>query len=357
MRCLRLSHAVLSVLLWCAASFAFTGTCFVAYDEAALDLQRSRVREALLELRRSIQTELDKGEGLARLKNAAAGLSGYKAADSEVSAVSVFDFPTGKVLYGTDSSKIGEGVPVEWYEKCRVTDEIFIQKEQGKKAVGVSLMNSFGEKSGCAVVEYDASAYEKGRESMMASALRSALSFSAAGVLFFGFLYVLFFLKRRTRFSFFNKPLYRRLAFGIVLLVAVAVLPSAVSSVFSSFETVLKEAIANKAGVIAGIVRTQVSKAVAGGVPFKSMQAVEPYLDGIRRRHPEILFILLTDKSGRVLYESGSAVEAFESDAATGKVFLRKGFYNAAEPVSTDGKTEGWVQIGVRERFVREKIF
>lgn len=357
MRYLRLSHAVLAVFLWCAASFAFTGTCFVAYDEAAAELHRSRVREELSELRRTFQTELDKGESLARLKNAAAVLSGYKTADSDVSAVSVFDFPTGKTLFGTRSSRVGGSVPVEWYEKCRVTDDIFVHGEKDGKVAGTPIVNSFGEKSGCAVVEYKTDSYETGREAMMAAAFRSASSFSAVGVLFFGLLALLFFFKRQPRFSFLNRPLYRRSAFGILLLFALLATPAAVTSVFSSFEAVLKGAIANKAGVVAEIVRARVSKAAESGLPFKSLQSVEPYLDGIRRQHPEISFILLTDKSGRVLYESGSAVQAFESDATTGKVSLRDGFYNAAEPVVAGGKTEGWVQIGVRERFVREKIF
>ena len=92
-------------------------------------------------------------------------------------------------------------------------------------------------------------------------------------------------------------------------------------------------------------------------MPFKSLHFVETYLDTVRQENPEILFILLTDKSGRVLYESGSAVQAFESDASTGKVSLREGFLNTAEPVRFGAKTEGWVQIGVMERFVRDKIF
>ena len=58
-----------------------------------------------------------------------------------------------------------------------------------------------------------------------------------------------------------------------------------------------------------------------------------------------------------MLYEAGSAAEAFEADPHTGKISLREGYYNAAEPVNDGRSAIGWVQIGVNERFVREKIF
>lgn len=68
------------------------------------------------------------------------------------------------------------------------------------------------------------------------------------------------------------------------------------------------------------------------------------------------MFVLITDKTGRVLYESGTASEAFRADPHTGRISLKEGYYNAAEPVNDGNAVIGWVQIGVNERFVREKV-
>ena len=124
-----------------------------------------------------------------------------------------------------------------------------------------------------------------------------------------------------------------------------------------SFEADLRQEIAVKSGLIASRIARQLENTVRSGVPFDSVTALEAYMEQIRQENKEILFVLVTDKTGRVLYEAGSASKAFEADGRTGKISLKKGYYNAAEPVNGTNATIGWVQIGVNERFVREKIF
>ena len=348
----RLSHILPAIVLWCAAAFAFSRVCFISYDGTAAELQMSGVKEALGDLKRVLQAGLDRGEGLPHLKNAAAQTASYKTAAPEMIAMSVFDYPTGKVLFG---ERAGGEVPVEWYEKCRLAESYFIHEEKSGKAVGTPVINAFGETAGCAVAEYKTRIYENGRKSMVSSAVKGGAALAFAGIFATGILYVLAVFRKKVKF--FRKPMRLTGVFAGIVLISCSAFPFLISSVFSSFEDILKDGIAYKTGTLARMVRNQVVTAVENGIPFQSLRAVEPYLDSIRQKHPEIVFILLTDKSGRVLYESGSAVQAFESDAATGRVALRKGYFNAAEPVSVRGKTEGWVQIGVNERFVREKIY
>lgn len=357
MRYLRFSHAVLAVFLWCAAAFAFTGICFSAYDKAAVSLRETRSRMTLSELRRILQTKMDKGESLPRLKESVGIFSQYKAMDDDILSVSVFDFPTGKILFGTDASRAGDAVYARWYERCNLSDDMFFDKESEQEALGAPIVNAFGEKTGCVVIEYKNQTYEDGRKKMMQAAFRRTGWLCFGGVLFCGVIYFFAALVRTRRFSFTDKTLSRRLFFVFLFLIVAAALPTAAVSTYGAFEKVLKDDITAKAKVVAGIVGFRITAAIDNGMPFKSLQSVEPYLDEIRRQNPEILFILVTDKSGRVLYEAGSAVQAFESDSSTGKVSLREGFLNTAEPVRSGSKTGGWVQIGVMERFVRDQVF
>ncbi len=357
MRHLRFSHAVLGVFLWCAAAFAFTGICFSAYDKAAVSLRESRIRALLSEVRKTLQIKMDKGEGLSALKGGAEILVPYQATDGDILSISVFDFSTGKILFGTDAARTGNTVYARWYEKCGPADDMFVDKEESGDAYGVPIVNAFGEKAGCAVIEYKAEEYEDVRQRMMETAVGRAGAFCIGGVLFVLIFYILHILPSYRKLSFMNKATYRKSAFVLLFICAAAAIPIAGNSTFRAFEDVLKSEISSKTKVIAGIISSRVSLAIKNGMPFKSLHFVETYLDTVRQENPEILFILLTDKSGRVLYESGSAVQAFESDASTGKVSLREGFLNTAEPVRFGAKTEGWVQIGVMERFVRDKIF
>ena len=130
-----------------------------------------------------------------------------------------------------------------------------------------------------------------------------------------------------------------------------------VSAMFVSFEVDLRQEIAVKSRLVAVRIARRLENTVQSGVPFDSVTALETYMDQIRQENKEILFVLVTDKTGRVLYEAGSASKAFEADARTGKISLKEGYYNAAEPINGSKAAIGWVQIGVNERFVREKIF
>ena len=129
------------------------------------------------------------------------------------------------------------------------------------------------------------------------------------------------------------------------------------TAMFRAFESDLGQEIASKSRMIAGRIAKRLGLAVQSGIPFDSVTALETYMDQIRQKNKEILFVLVTDKTGRVLYESGSASEAFEADPRTGKVSLKEGYFNAAEPVNASQAAIGWVQIGVNERFLREKVF
>lgn len=355
MRSMHLSHAMLASLLWCTAVFVFVGMNFMRFEEASRRLQDSRIETALGDLQKVFQLEMDKGSSLPQLKKVETRFSRYMSEDPNVLSVLVFGARSGRILFSTVHAQAGLDVPAPWVEKCKVPGTVFVETANGRETVGMPIFNAFGENAGCVVSEYKTEAYRGVREKMIKTAFNAAVRLALVGIMgsfllyFFGLFAGAEFMPKRR--------LWRNMILGGAMAVLVISVPVNFSAMFSSFESDLKQNIAAKAQVITRIVQGQIERAVDSGVPFKAVNGMEAYLEQIRRKNPEILFILVTDKSGRVLYEAGSASEAFDADPRTGKISLRKGYYNAAQPVNAQETPVGWVQIGVNERFVREKIF
>lgn len=355
MRSLSLTHVLLSALLWCAAVMAFVGMNFTAFETASRDLQDSRLEMALMDLQRVFQGEMDKGSQLPHLKRVEASFSHYMAGDDDVLSVLVFDARSGRILFSTVGTQIGINVPYEWREKCRTLGSVFIEKTPKKETTGIPLFNTFNENEGCLVAEHKTMATQITHDQMRKTAFSATIRLSLFGIFACAVIYIFIHFKEASFMP--KRSLYKAMVLLLCLLFIGIAVPRTVSSMLLSFEEDLKPNVAAKAQVITRIVQHQIEKAVNSGIPYSSMNGVEAYLERIRNKNPEVLFILLTDKTGRVLYEAGSAARAFDSDPRTGKISLRPGYYNVAEPVNLQDVSVGWVQIGVNERFVREKVF
>lgn len=356
MRYMHFTHAVLASLLWAAVVFAFVGMSFMTFDQAMKGLQESRVRLTLSALKQALQTDMDRGNApLALNPKTEALFFHYTDEDPDLLSVFVFDRESGRILFSTSAERAGMKVPEKLAALCRSAENFVDEAEKERVRTALPLINAFNEKTGCVAAEYETYSYENGRHRMMRIALRSGLLLTLIGTAVCLLLY--FARPFLATFPLIRRPVYRHLILWGSLILLLCAVPASVSGMFSSFETVLRKNIALKTQVIARRVQTQVERAVQKGIPFKSLKSAEVWLEGIRQKNPEVMFILLTDKSGRVLYEAGSAAEAFRSDPRTGKVSLRRGYYNAAEPIGMGKANVGWVQIGVKERFVREKIY
>lgn len=354
MRSQHLTHAVLASLLWCAAVFAFVGMNFMKYESASRALRDSRIETALTELQRTMQIEMDKGFSLAGIEKAEDRLLRYASENGDVLSVFVFSAGTGKILFSTVAAQIGMSAPDSWREKCGRPGTVFVETEKGKETVGLPVLNAFLENEGCLAAEYKTEANEAVREKMIATAFRFAVRLALTGVAVC-FL-ICFFPAFCPRISG-GRKIRSAAVFVLCAGALILMLRLNFSDMFEAFERDLRQETAAKTQTIARQVKNLIERVVQGGIPFKSINGLESYLDQIRQKNKEILFILVTDKTGRVLYESGAAAKAFDADPRTGRISLREGYYNAAESVNDAETAAGWVQIGVNERFAREKIF
>lgn len=324
------------------------------YEAASRSLRDSRIETALTELQRALQTEMDKGVPLTGIKKTEGFLFHYAAENEDVLSVMVFDRKSGKILFSTVAAQAGMNVPFVWREKCAQPGTLFVETQEQKETVGLPVLNSFLENEGCLVAEYKTEAVKSVREKMISSAFYFALRLAFIGV---AGCFLLYFFNFVSALVFKEKKVRSKVTFVFCLFVLCAALYINFSAMCQAFETNLEPQIRLKTQTIAGQVKNMIELAVKSGVPFKSVNAMEAYLDQVRQKNKEIMFILVTDKTGRVLYESGTAAQAFDTDMRTGKISLRDGYYNAAESVNDADNAVGWVQIGVNERFVREKIF
>lgn len=353
MRSQHLTHAVLASFLWCAAVFAFVGMNFMKFESASRALRDSRIETALTELQRTMQIEMDKGASLPGIEKAEDYLFRYASENDDVLSVMVFE-GSGKILFSTVAAQVGMSVPTVWREKCSRPGTVFVETEQDKETVGLPVLNAFLESEGCLAAEYKTGTNEIVREKMIATVFHFAVRLALIGV---AACFLICFSGMLRTFVFGGKKVRSAVVLILCAGVLFLMLQLNFSAMFKAFEQDLRQETAAKTQTIARQVKNLIERVVQSGMPFKSISGLESYLDQIRQKNKEILFILVTDKTGRVLYESGAAAEAFDADPRTGKISLREGYYNAAEPVNDVESAAGWVQIGVNERFVREKIF
>lgn len=346
MRNMSLSGVVLIGFVWGVLMFAAVGHVFSKYDAAEATLRSSRIRTALTDLRAEIQAATDAGATLPETEAIRPALDGYAGASPDIVAFSVFDAATGKVLFGSKNAVAGQSVSPDLREKCQTAGRFFFSEVKGGEIVGVPLTNALEEKKGCLSVEYKTD--ESVRERMIRDAFHTWIRLTLIGL---ACLTALYFKSRLPQGG-------RRFGLtGVAVVLLLSLVLPCVNGMCAAFEQSLKQPVALKAKTVARVIGGVVQKAVKSGVPFAEQAGMDSYLEQIRKNNPEVMFILLTDKSGRVLFENGSTQGAFEADARTGAITLKKGYFNAAEPVVVNAVPAGWVQIGINERFVREEIF
>ena len=353
MRNVSLIHTVLAALLCCAVVFVFAGVNFMKYESAARSLRDSRINAGIVSLHKTIQLEMDKGYPLSELKQLEKELVLYAKDEPDLISVAVFDTKSGKKMFDTDSSQKGKSVPETWRKKCNSPDSVFTEREEKKEFFGIPLFNAIAENTGCLVGEYSVDEIASVREKMIKTAFSKA--FRLAGISVAACFLVYFYgLLISTILT--NKKIQTAAVLMLFQVMLGVAFYFNFKETFSLFENDLEQEIAVKTRFIAKMLGKQISRTLQTGVPFDAIPAPEVYMDQLRQDNKEILFVLVTDKTGRVLYESGKAAEAFETDPHTGKISLKYGYYNAAEPINNDKNAIGWVQIGVNERFMREKI-
>jgi predicted MFS family arabinose efflux permease len=146
-----------------------------------------------------------------------------------------------------------------------------------------------------------------------------------------------------------------------VLLLASAVLSLQVLRDFEAGFAPLMSAADREVGV--SILRT-FEKALSAGIPFEALEGVVPYLDTVRRDHPKLVYLWITDPSGVQRY--ASTAPAFP-DADRVQQQLRAWgdaprstvigpYLHTVLPVEFSGRRVGWLHLGQRNDLAQQKL-
>lgn len=342
--CIKLSHVLFASLFWCIGVFLFVGNSFGSYEQLYNRLSRTRREATLTHIKQIVQSDIDKGASLPRIQSVDVLLSRFALGDEGILSVFVFGQTSGKILFSSLASQAGIRVPAEWLVSCAQADTFFSKEFTGKKMLSLPVLDSMNAVAGCVSMEYKTLTYDEIHSLMVAKSIQTGVRLSLSGIVFLFACYaaLILFFKVQGRWRFWGT---------VGMTVAVLVCFGGTGYYFMHANDGFREAVSPeltlKSETLAKILQSQVEKALQAGVPLKSLVQADSFLDSVRLKNKEIAFILITDETGRVLYESGEASKAFATDKKTGRVRLRDEFLNSAQPLRTVKGTLGWVQIGV----------
>jgi len=98
----------------------------------------------------------------------------------------------------------------------------------------------------------------------------------------------------------------RRLFLTTLLSTLLAAIISAVYTL-TEFNIALKPRLLQKAEAVAEVVREDIELAVRVGVPFDAIRGMDLYLEETAAKYPELVYVLVTDRDGELLYRGGAA--------------------------------------------------
>lgn len=178
----------------------------------------------------------------------------------------------------------------------------------------------------------------------------------------------------------------RRLFLTTLLSTLLAAIISTVYTL-TEFNIALKPRLLQKAEAVAEVVREDIELALSVGIPFDRIKGMDLYLEETAAQYPELVYLLVTDEAGRVLYRGGNAATASaisDEPAAPSlrpELALQAGFFsrllvggqellrllplgdgaeNQAENLSLaltgDGHRYGAVQVGLDTDYIRTQL-
>jgi hypothetical protein len=117
-------------------------------QETTTRLRTERMAYALFELRRVVEGNLAFGLPLEVTDNLAPIMKSSLDRDLAVLSIDLFD-RHGRLLLSTDRFGIGESVPAEWMKAQQVDEDgLWRLTERGAGVIGISVINSFGQRVG-----------------------------------------------------------------------------------------------------------------------------------------------------------------------------------------------------------------
>ncbi|MBC7951881.1 MAG: MFS transporter [Rhodospirillaceae bacterium] len=151
------------------------------------------------------------------------------------------------------------------------------------------------------------------------------------------------------------------------LAVLVLVTPMTLISLraMGEFELGMNPEMDKKAAAIGRDVAAQVDRAVGYGIPVHKLVGVEEFFDPVLAANPEIRYLAITDKLGRVLFLRGAHKAVLEPhyqaadldmDSVEGTKSSIDNYLDLALPVAPKGSLIGHVHVGFDQNYVATKL-
>jgi len=161
-----------------------------------------------------------------------------------------------------------------------------------------------------------------------------------------------------------TRPLFIRL---LVLVMLVLVPPVAWISyqAMGEFTRGLVPEMDKKAEAIGRDLELSIERAVGYGIPLDQLQGVDQFFAPVLAANPELRYLSITDRTGKVLFTEGAERGAldlvyggvdFGTDSEQPRKFALGGFIDLVQPLSVKGNRIGHIHVGMDQDYVRGRL-
>lgn len=148
----RIAASLIVILIFAIGLTAVLNYYKVA--ESFSELARSRYSFLVLDMRDTLETAMNLGLPIRDLDNVPDLLAQQATLNSDILSIEIFD-PDGTVMFGTDSSFIGDLVADEWLAAWQRSDDpVWTAPDDLGDTVGIPLHNSLGQVEGILALRY-----------------------------------------------------------------------------------------------------------------------------------------------------------------------------------------------------------
>ncbi len=161
-----------------------------------------------------------------------------------------------------------------------------------------------------------------------------------------------------------TRPLFIRLLLLVVLVLVPPVAWIAYQAM-GEFTRGLVPEMDKKAEAIGRDLELSIERAVGYGIPLDQLQGVDQFFAPVLAANPEIRYLAVTDRGGKVLFTEGAELNAlnaiyggvdFATDMEHSRKFALGSFIDLAQPLSIKGGRIGHIHVGMDQDYVRGRL-
>lgn len=161
-----------------------------------------------------------------------------------------------------------------------------------------------------------------------------------------------------------TRPLFLRLLL-LVILVLVPPVGWIAHQATDEFSRGLIPEMDKKAEAIGRDLEVSVERAVGYGIPLDQLQGVDQFFAPVLAANPELRYLAISDRGGKVLFAEGAERSALESvyggvdlttDMEHPRKFILGAFIDMAQPLTIKGSRIGHIHVGMDQDYVRGRL-